>query len=69
MKGFKYSFRFLRGLSMGGLTIRARLLFLSAFMLALLAGSNLFLRSEIVAEQVTLEANAAKLKEINAALQ
>lgn len=68
MKGLKYSFSFLRDLLTGGLTIRARLLWLSAFMLALLAGSNLFLRSEIIAEQVALEANAANLEEINAAL-
>ena len=69
MKGFKFSVPSLRRLSMRGLTIRARLLLLSGFMLALLAGSNLFLRSEIVAEQATLEADAANLKQINATLQ
>ncbi len=69
MKGLKYSVPFLRGLSMRGLTIRARLLMLSGFLLALMVGSNLFLRSEIVAEQATLEADMVNLKEINAALQ
>jgi methyl-accepting chemotaxis protein len=38
-------------------------------MLVILAGSNLFLRSEIVAEQAMLEADAANLKQINATLQ
>ncbi|MCZ6861341.1 MAG: hypothetical protein O7I42_13880, partial [Alphaproteobacteria bacterium] len=69
MKSLKLSLSFLRGFSMGGLTIRARLLLLSAFMLVLLAGSNLFLRSEIVAEQVALEGNAANLKNIIATLE
>ena len=69
MKGLKYSFTFLRGFSKGRFTIRGRLLLLSAFMLTLLVVSNLFLRSEIVAEQAALEANAANLKEISATLQ
>ena len=69
MKGLKSSLSVLRGLLTGGLSIRARLLLLSAFMLMLLAGSNLFLRSEIVAEQVALESNAANLKKINATLE
>ena len=69
MKGLKHSVPFLRRFSMRGLTIRARLLMLSGFLLALMMGSNLFLRSEIVAEQATLEADSVNLKEINATLQ
>ena len=59
MKGLKYSVPSLRGLSMRALSIRARLLLLSSFMLSLLAGPDLVSRSRIVSEQATPAARAA----------
>ena len=54
---------------MSNLTIRARLLLLSGFVLMLMVGSSLYLRSEVVAGQSTLEASATTLNEIRATLQ
>lgn len=51
------------------LTIRARLLVLSGFLMVLLAGSTLYLRNEIGALQAALQTNAGALQDLSATLQ
>ena len=52
-----------------GFTIRGRLLALSGFLLTLLAASNLYLRSEIIAGQAALEAGATRMNEVGVTLR
>ncbi len=54
---------------MNKLTIKARLFLLSSILLLVLAGSNLFMRNEIVNGQTTMEKGSTTLEGISATLQ